>query len=520
MARPAILIVDDREENLLALERLLDQTKAVVVRARNGNEALKACLNHEFALALLDVNMPEMNGYELAELMRGERSHSAVPIIFVTAAHRQEEQIFKGYSAGAVDYLVKPLQAEILLSKVTVFLDIYRQKQDITHLNAALAAHAEELKAVNKKLLISMEEIQAAEKELRAAHGRVNTILEQMSDGFASFDRDWRCTQINTAAAKMLQMAPEQLTGKTIWEIWPQAFDLPIGVNFRRSLAENIPLQFEMYHPAPLERWFECRCQPTTEGLAAFFNDITDRRQLEAESIKARNLASLGILAGGIAHDFNNLFQVLLGNITLAKMHIPESSEAFGFLTSAEKAYQQGAELTSRLIAFSSGGFSSRENIQPAELIKKAVLAQAAGATGLELEFDLTDAPGKISVDVGQLEQVIQHLTMNAMEAMPTGGRLQVSASAETIAPAAKIPLAPGKYLKISFKDQGCGIRKNILPRIFDPYFSTKPLGAKKGMGLGLSLCETIAKKHGGTITVESSPGAGATFQVYFPATN
>jgi len=93
-----------------------------------------------------------------------------------------------------------------------------------------------------------------------------------------------------------------------------------------------------------------------------------------------------------------------------------------------------------------------------------------------------------------------------------------VAASSENIAPEAKTPLAPGKYLKISFKDQGCGIRKDILPRIFDPYFSTKPLGTKKGMGLGLSLCETITKKHGGTITVESSPGAGATFHVYLPA--
>ena len=255
------------------------------------------------------------------------------------------------------------------------------------------------------------------------------------------------------------------------------------------------------------------------EGLIWMLEDITARKQMEAESIKARNLESLGILAGGIAHDFNNLFHVLLGNITLAKMQIPESSAAFGFLTSAEKAYQQGAELTSRLIAFSSGGFSGRESIQPAELIKKAVHAQTAGATGLELEFDLAADLGMVTVDVGQLEQVVQHLTKNAREAMPSGGRLRVAAAPEAIAPGAAISLAPGKYLKISFQDEGGGISKEILPRIFDPYFSTKPLGLEKGTGLGLSLCETIIKKHGGAITVESSPGVGATFQVYLPAT-
>jgi signal transduction histidine kinase len=151
-ARPAILIVDDREDNLLSLSRFLEPTGALVIKANNGNDALKACLNHEFALALLDVNMPGMDGYELAELMRGGKDHSAVPIIFVTAAYRQEEQIFKGYSAGAVDYLVKPLRPEILLNKVNVFLDIHRQKQEIAQLNTALAAHAAELEAANLEL--------------------------------------------------------------------------------------------------------------------------------------------------------------------------------------------------------------------------------------------------------------------------------------------------------------------------------------------------------------------------------
>lgn len=135
MDKPAILIVDDREENLIALERILARTEAVLIRALNGNDALKACLNHEFALALLDVNMPEMNGYELAELMRGGKKHSAIPIIFLTAAYIHEQQIFKGYSSGAVDYLVKPLHSEILLNKVNVFLEIYRQRQELILLN-------------------------------------------------------------------------------------------------------------------------------------------------------------------------------------------------------------------------------------------------------------------------------------------------------------------------------------------------------------------------------------------------
>jgi|GEM_PF-1600378 len=138
MDKPAILMVDDQKGNLLALERILQRTGAVTVKAHSGNDALKACLNQEFALALLDVNMPEMNGFELAELMRGEQCLSRVPIIFLTADYTQQHQIFQGYSCGAVDYMVKPLQPEILLNKVNVFLDIYRQKKQLQRLNGEL----------------------------------------------------------------------------------------------------------------------------------------------------------------------------------------------------------------------------------------------------------------------------------------------------------------------------------------------------------------------------------------------
>lgn len=157
MEQPTILIVDDRQENLLALERLLEQTGGAIVKAGNGNDALKACLNHEFALALVDVNMPEMNGYELVELMRGEQCTSTVPIIFLTAACMEPHQIFKGYSCGAVDYLFKPIQAEILMNKVGVFLDIFRQKQE-------LLRHGQELERLNRELQQAKEAAEAATK--------------------------------------------------------------------------------------------------------------------------------------------------------------------------------------------------------------------------------------------------------------------------------------------------------------------------------------------------------------------
>ena len=157
MCKAAILIVDDREENLFALERMLSGIDADIIRANSGNDALRACLNQEFALALLDVNMPEMDGYELAALMRGEKRVSSIPIIFLTAADSKEQQIFQGYSSGAVDYLIKPVHPEILLNKVQVFLEMYRQREE-------LRRHGQELARLNNELQRAKEVAEAATK--------------------------------------------------------------------------------------------------------------------------------------------------------------------------------------------------------------------------------------------------------------------------------------------------------------------------------------------------------------------
>jgi len=246
-ARPAILIVDDREENLLALDRLLAQTDAVVVKAQNGNDALKACLNHDFALAILDVNMPEMNGYELAELMRGEKSHSAIPIIFVTAAYRQDEQIFKGYSAGAVDYLIKPLRTEILLNKVKVFLDIYRQKQEIIQLNKTLAAHAEELESFNYSVSHDLR------TPLRAIDGFSQALLEDCAGLLDAQGQDY-LQRIRAATQKMTQLIDDllKLSRLTRREMHITRIDLSaLALEVAAELRKSQPDRRVTFHISP-----------------------------------------------------------------------------------------------------------------------------------------------------------------------------------------------------------------------------------------------------------------------------
>ena len=254
--------------------------------------------------------------------------------------------------------------------------------------------------------------------------------------------------------------------------------------------------------------------------FVAIILDITERKRLEAEITKTRNLESLGILAGGIAHDFNNLFQVLVGNIQLAKMNTDKSSKIFPFLEQAEQVSGLATRLTSQLIAFSPGGSSRPIIIQPADYIRNEAASTLAGSS-LAAEFEMAENLQAIIIDPSRFCNVIKQMVLNAMEATPSDsdGRIKISAINESVPENhGTLPaLTPGSYVKISIQDQGCGISSEHLPRIFDPYFSTKERGSQKGMGLGLALCDAIIRKNGGAITVQSKLGKGTNFHVYLP---
>lgn len=286
-------------------------------------------------------------------------------------------------------------------------------------------------------------------------------------------------------------------------------------------------LEFRIHHRNGEVRWINHICHHVYDpegydlGHRISNRDISEHKRLESEVAKNRNLEALGILAGGIAHDFNNLLQGLLGNLELAKMHTEESSEAFPFLENAGQLYASATKLTGQLIAFSPGGNLLPINIQPTSPLKEEAVSTLEGS-GLTAEFDLAEDLWPISADPSQFRTVIKHLVLNAREAMPSesGGKITIKGVNESLPEHhAKHPTLPlGSYVKISIQDHGCGISQENLPRIFDPYFSTKPFGSQKGLGLGLTLCDSIIRKHGGAITVESEPGKGTTFDIYLPA--
>lgn len=241
--------------------------------------------------------------------------------------------------------------------------------------------------------------------------------------------------------------------------------------------------------------------------------DITKKKLEMEEMEKARRLESLGVLAGGIAHDFNNILTAIAGNIGLGKIGLNEDSKNFAFLQDAEKAIFRARDLTQQMLTFSKGGLPIKENCSIKEFIQESVNFVCHGST-ISCDFNINDDLWAVVADKGQLNQVFNNLIINSQEAMPHGGKVEVKADNIIVFLNEHLPLAPGKYVKIVIKDQGIGIPKKILSKIFDPYFTTK----QRGSGLGLASVYNIIKNHEGWIDVDSIPEIGTTFTIYLPA--
>lgn len=245
--------------------------------------------------------------------------------------------------------------------------------------------------------------------------------------------------------------------------------------------------------------------------------DISERKKIEYELEKLRRLESIGILASGVAHDFNNLLTGILGNISLVKQYLDSEDMIFKRLSTAERSCLEAREITSRLITFSKGGEPVKKVTRVQQLLKEAHCPLIKD-TNITFEYNLPDNLYPVEIDEGQIRNVIINILTNAAEAMPEGGKIDISATNLEITEKDNLPIKEGSYVKVSIRDRGRGIQVEEISRIFDPYFSTKERGVKKGMGLGLTICHSIIRKHEGFITVESMPGAGTTFHLYLPA--
>ncbi len=246
-------------------------------------------------------------------------------------------------------------------------------------------------------------------------------------------------------------------------------------------------------------------------GVIETIRDITLEKQMEAETIRMQKLDSLGILAGGIAHDFNNILAVILANLQLAVLKLRCREDITKYLDGTIETTRKASHLTRQLLTFAKGGAPVKKAASILELIIETVEFAIRGSK-LKAKFHFQENPWAVEIDEGQIAQVINNLTINAVQAMPLGGFLEITF--ENLFLSAESKYNSGWYVKLSVKDSGCGIPASIMDKIFDPFFTTKEVGN----GLGLSTSYSIIKRHNGYIEVESTVGIGTTFYIYLPA--
>jgi len=364
-----------------------------------------------------------------------------------------------------------------------------------------------------------------AEDSLRDSEQRYRAIVEHAYDLIIETTATGECQYVTPNCEKVLGYSSPDILGKSF-------FDL-VHPEERVSLSESYLVHVETLQEIDMVcrlqtkqsewRWFESHIHPFRTSVGTVVGvivtrDITERKRLEEERVRATKLESVGLLAGGIAHDFNNILTSVFANIGLAKMvtakhALPDGEKVVERLEAAEKACLRARDLTKQLLTFAKGGAPVKSTTSIASIIAETVQFALRGSD-VRCTMNLPDDLWSVEVDEGQISQVLQNLVINGDQAMPEGGIIAVEAENCSVPPHGDLPLKPGNYVRVSVMDQGIGIPQEHLPKIFDPYFTTK----QKGSGLGLATTYSIIKRHEGHIIVLSSLGKGTRFTFYLPA--
>lgn len=371
------------------------------------------------------------------------------------------------------------------------------------------------------QLLIACRDVterRRTEDALREAEAKYSTVVEQARDGVLII-QNGAIIFANGAILDMLGGPGDEIAGRSFLEILsPEYRETACEIHSKRFKGDRVP---EVYEAKIIrkdgaaidveisERLIQYQGKPAFLGCV---RDISERKELEAERLRASKLESLGLLAGGIGHDFNNILTGILGSTTLAKMYAKPGESIYARLEDVERASLQARDLTQQLLTVARGGVPIKRITSIAKVIQESCRFALRGSRTI-CNYVVSEDLWPVEADEGQIRQVISNIIINADQAMPGGGVIAVKAENVAAAPEG-FGLEAGYYLKISITDQGAGIPKEDLPKVFDPYFTTKPTGT----GLGLATAYSIVKNHGGHIGVNSEVGIGTTVFFYLPA--
>ncbi|MBI2059970.1 MAG: PAS domain S-box protein [Nitrospirae bacterium] len=347
--------------------------------------------------------------------------------------------------------------------------------------------------------------------------------MAQAADPIVLTDREGRIEYVNPAFEELTGWSGEEVLGQTPRVLRSGKHDLRFYESLWSTILAGGVFRGEFLNkkkngePYNYQQTISPVLNSSGEvtGFIATGKDMTQTKRLEGERERVSKLESVGVLAGGIAHDFNNILTAVIGNISVAKREVGDGTDLHAILSEAESASRRAKALTQQLLTFARGGAPVRRVVNLAKPIRSSSELMLSGSSA-RCEFSVPADLWPAEVDPGQIQQVMQNLVANAVQAMPPGGTVRVSLRNVEASGTVGTGLAPGRYVELGVSDTGSGIAPEHLPKVFDPYFTTKSTGS----GLGLAVCHSIVKNHGGHIEIQSEVGRGTTVKVWLPATD
>ncbi len=486
-----LLYMEDDPGLARLLQKTLNRRGFVVDIAANGEDGLAMINSSRYDLLLIDYNMPFLGGIDVIRTLATKKS--LLPTIMVTGEGNELVAV-EALKLGVADYIVKDADMKYLDLLPSV-IDQVLYKQQL------------------------MRERQQMVEAIRGSEERYRLLFENNPIPSMVYDlQTLRFLAVNDAAVLHYGYKREEFLSLTIHDIYTLE-EMPALLSVHSQLDQGAKQSGTWKHRLKNGTVIEAEITShrlTLNDIRAHLilaNDISERKKMEENLLRAQKLESLGVLAGGLAHDFNNFLTAILGNIYLAKLDAPPKSSVTRYLEEAEKATSRAQNITQQLLTFSRGGAPLKKMIPVQQLIEESAGFALHGSKA-KSEFRLPHDLWMVEADESQIGQVIHNLVMNADQAMPGGGTVTISAENIALKDAHHLPLKSGNYIRISVTDQGVGIAEEYREKIFDPYFTTK----HKGSGLGLATCYSIIRRHDGHMTVESTLGNGATFSMYLPA--
>ena len=469
-----VLLVERNMEVAREVQRQLEDLGHIVPAVSvDGNDALVAAMMPGADAVLIDARLDgAVDSFDLAAHMRDEAD---LPVLFFSD-RIDTDVLERAGNAGVYGVLTLPLHDTMLRA------------------NLALSVHRHQV-----------------DSELRKRERRYRLLAEYSTDMISAHTPDGRIIYASRVCAELLGYQPEELAGRDVYDaIHPD--DVTSVRRAHRAALHGEPsrVAYRLRTRQGHYVWVETTCRALHDShtgeaieIVAVTRDISERKQMERERERIQKLESVGTLAGGIAHDFNNLLTGILGNISLAQVYCQPDDEMGELLTEAEDASLQAKALTQQLLIFAKGGDPIKKRMPLTSLLVDSTRLALKGSN-VRVEFDIAKDLWPVEVDAGQFGQVLCNIVNNADQAMPGGGTLQVSAT-NCSASDPSLPFSSGPLVRISVHDSGIGIPEEHLPRVFDPYFTTK----QRGSGLGLAVAHSVVAAHGGHIGVESCLGAG-----------